>query len=459
MACAGFGLLATVGTPHRAAASTLGDTIVAAASSQVNLPYCFTGGDANGPTHGTGGSGCGGSTVGFDCSGLVLYAYAQAGINFTGHFTDDEHDQAIAMGAQVVSASAATPGTLIFFHTTGGTSSNGGYWHHVGIYSGSGMMWNAPDFNQPVQQDNVFSDDIVQYVQLPALAGSTSPPPDPIHPETVGSIRPVSGAWQYLLTNNPGTNASGHTGALNQWVNFGNSSTDTPLVGDWDGNGSATAGFARIIDGHWRFYGSNNPGTDASGHTAALSVWQDWPNTVSSDVPLVGDWDGNGTDTPGFARKVGSSWRFYGTNNPGTDASGHTAVLNVWQDFGSSTYDVPLVGDWDGNGTDTPGTARPVSGAWQFLETNNPGTDASGHAGALSQWLNFGSSTYDTPVVGDWDGNGTSTPGTARPVSGAWQFLETNNPGTDASGHTGALNQWLNWGNSAYDTPVTGRWS
>src|SRR3954454_5248155 len=52
-----------------------GQAIVAAASSQAGMPYCWAGGDTHGPTHGSGDlghGGCGGTTVGFDCSGLVL---------------------------------------------------------------------------------------------------------------------------------------------------------------------------------------------------------------------------------------------------------------------------------------------------------------------------------------------------------------------------------------------------
>jgi cell wall-associated NlpC family hydrolase len=72
----------------------------------------------------------------FDCSGLVLWAYAQAGISLP-HYTGDQW----TMGEHV-SRSQLQPGDLVFFYADIG---------HVGLYIGNGLMVDAPDFGEVVQ--------------------------------------------------------------------------------------------------------------------------------------------------------------------------------------------------------------------------------------------------------------------------------------------------------------------
>jgi cell wall-associated NlpC family hydrolase len=68
---------------------------------------------------------------GFDCSGLVLYVYAKFGIQFPHGATMQAH-----MG-DPVSLSQAQPADLVFF-------GNPSFYHHVGIYIGSGLFIEAP---------------------------------------------------------------------------------------------------------------------------------------------------------------------------------------------------------------------------------------------------------------------------------------------------------------------------
>jgi len=124
-----------------ARAATQGDAIVSAAASQAGRPYCFAGGNLNGPTHGTGGAGCGGSTVGFDCTGLTLYAVYQA----TGKDLSHDGRQATEGGQIIHNTSELQPGDLVFF---GGSLSN---FEHAGVYAGGGKIWDALNYGIPVQ--------------------------------------------------------------------------------------------------------------------------------------------------------------------------------------------------------------------------------------------------------------------------------------------------------------------
>jgi cell wall-associated NlpC family hydrolase len=129
-----------------ARAATQGEAIVNAAGSMHGKPYCYDGGNTAGPTHGDGGSGCGGAMKGFDCSGLALYAVYQG----TGGKVALPHkasEQAVHPGGQVVSnQSALQPGDLVFFG--GGSMAKA---VHVAIYAGHNEVWVAEDYGIPVR--------------------------------------------------------------------------------------------------------------------------------------------------------------------------------------------------------------------------------------------------------------------------------------------------------------------
>ena len=87
----------------------------------------------------------------FDCSGLVLWAYAQVGISLP-HFTGDQWN----MGVHVARADLQ-PGDLVFFYPDIG---------HVGLYIGNGLMVDAPNFGETVQVEPVMWDVYVGAVRI-----------------------------------------------------------------------------------------------------------------------------------------------------------------------------------------------------------------------------------------------------------------------------------------------------
>jgi cell wall-associated NlpC family hydrolase len=125
----------------RLAVSGDGAAVVAAAASALGLPYVFAGGDARGPTTGTT------PGVGFDCSGLALYAWAHAHVDLP-HSSEAQ----FALGTPVA-RNRLRPGDLVFFHTEGppGDAS------HVGVYIGGGRMIVAPDVGERVTIQSVDS--------------------------------------------------------------------------------------------------------------------------------------------------------------------------------------------------------------------------------------------------------------------------------------------------------------
>jgi cell wall-associated NlpC family hydrolase len=102
----------------------------------------------------------GGTTPsGFDCSGLTMYCYKQAtGMNISrtsrsqftvGDFIPRDRKDLLK------------PGDLVFF----GTNADDSKIHHVGIYSGNGMMIHSPQTGQKVKESTAFRSDYVGAVR------------------------------------------------------------------------------------------------------------------------------------------------------------------------------------------------------------------------------------------------------------------------------------------------------
>jgi parallel beta-helix repeat protein len=128
------------------------------------------------------------------------------------------------------------------------------------------------------------------------------------------------------------------------------------------------------------------------------------------DVPLMGDWDCDGTDSPGVYRS--SVGRVFVRN-----AVSSGAADRVYS-FGAAG-DVPLVGDFDGDGCDTVSLYRPSVGQVFIANSLN---------GAVSRSHYFGN-PGDRPFVGDFDGDGVDTVGLHRVTTGLVYFRNTNSGG------------------------------
>ncbi|MER5352590.1 C40 family peptidase [Kitasatospora sp. NPDC002551] len=129
-------------------------TVIEAARSQTGVPYSWGGGSASGPTTGiccSGGGQDGRLVTGFDCSGLMIYAFSKVGVQLPRVASDQANvGQRIPASAGV---SALQPGDMVFF----GNSAQGIY--HVGLYIGGGQMINAPKPGDSVKQAAVWNYD------------------------------------------------------------------------------------------------------------------------------------------------------------------------------------------------------------------------------------------------------------------------------------------------------------
>ncbi|WIM88686.1 NlpC/P60 family peptidoglycan endopeptidase RipA [Candidatus Mycobacterium wuenschmannii] len=121
--------------------------VIRRAGSQIGVPYSWGGGTAAGPGKGIG---SGSGTTGFDCSGLILYAFAGVGIKLP-HYSGAQYD----LGRKIP-ASQMRRGDVIFYGPGGS--------QHVTLYLGQGQMLEAPDVGLKVRIAPVRTSGMTPYV-------------------------------------------------------------------------------------------------------------------------------------------------------------------------------------------------------------------------------------------------------------------------------------------------------
>jgi peptidoglycan DL-endopeptidase RipB len=121
--------------------------VIRRAGSQMGVPYSWGGGSLTGPSNGVGD---GASTDGFDCSGLMRYAFAGVGVQIP-RFSGDQYN-----AGRHIPPSQAKRGDLIFYGP-GGTQ-------HVTMYLGNGQMLEASSLAGKVTVSPVRTAGMTPYV-------------------------------------------------------------------------------------------------------------------------------------------------------------------------------------------------------------------------------------------------------------------------------------------------------
>ncbi len=145
---------ARTATVSAASSSSQGQTVVAAAKRWLGTQYAWGGGDSDGPTLGIRDGGVADrygdyNKVGFDCSGLALYAWAQVGV-YLPHYSGYQYQ-----GQPKVSRGDLQPGDLVFWAYN---TSDPGTIHHVAIYLGDNQIIEAPNSGSYVRISSMYWD-------------------------------------------------------------------------------------------------------------------------------------------------------------------------------------------------------------------------------------------------------------------------------------------------------------
>jgi hypothetical protein len=220
----------------------------------------------------------------------------------------------------------------------------------------------------------------------------------------ISVFRPSTARW-YVDADGSGT-----WGGLDFVLSGFGIGSDRVAPGDWNGDGlTDPAVFRAVGDFGWWYFDSNGSGVWESGIDQALQFG------LGTDTPVVGDWNGDGQSDFGVFRAKGDfGWWYFDSNGNRAWDPGIDQALQ----FGLAS-DIPIVGDWNGDGQSDFGAVRYKNGlAWWYFDSNGNRLWDSG----VDQSIQFGIEG-DIPVVGDWNGDGLSDFGVMR--NGIW-YLDGN---------------------------------
>lgn len=163
---------------------------------------------------------------------------------------------------------------------------------------------------------------------------------------------------------------------------------------------------------------------------------------TAGDTPITGDWNGDGKTDIGIWR----AGQFYLDLNGNRKWDGPGAGNDLVVGFGAVT-DTPVTGDWNGDGKFDLGIFRNGT----FYLDGNGNREWNGNGGGDAQF-GFAAAT-DTPLSGDWNGDGISDVGVFR--NGTFYLDNNGNRKWDNLNGGDAVHGF----SAATDIPLIGVWA
>ena len=175
------------------------------------------------------------------------------------------------------------------------------------------------------------------------------------------------------------------------------------------------------------------------------------------DLPVTGNWSGNGVTNVGTFTPSTGSWRIDSNGDSLLDC----AVDTCGDSFGEAG-DFPVtreLGDANGSivGIFTPQSLTTDKRQRKIIERGRWNFDVNGNStfdGCEVDECTTFRTLGELPVVGDWDGTGPERIGVFRPSTGMW-YLDINGNGKMDSCTVDAC---LGPFGQSGDLPVTGKW-
>ncbi len=248
-------------------------------------------------------------------------------------------------------------------------------------------------------------------------------------------------------------------------INGGIQATDLPVTGDWTGDGHTKVGIFRPSTNQW-WLDTNNNGIFDAGDAAVFAYPGVGP--LATDLPVTGDWKGLGKAGVGIFR---SGLWVLDTNyddvfeQPAAGTATSAGSDSVFFFGGiAGGGDVPVTGNWLGGAQSYVGYVRVAGGPggpWLWVtDSGLPSAPLqSGHV--ERQGIAFGGITGDVPLSGDWFGTGTAGFGIVRSsgnASGAPFLWILDSASPTAVQAAHTSGAVFPYGGATGDKPVAGKW-
>jgi hypothetical protein len=168
-----------------------------------------------------------------------------------------------------------------------------------------------------------------------------------------------------------------------------------PVPGDYDGNGRADGAYFQAADGVWR----------------VRKQFKVTEFGQEGDLPAPGDYDGDGTTDPAFFRPSTGTWHTAASADLQAAAAAtqsgaaFSSLLDTEEVEFGQLGDVPVPGDYDGDGVTDLAVYRPAKRRWIVRDQKS---------------VKFGKSG-SIPVPADYDGDGTTDIAVWLPKTGQWK--------------------------------------
>jgi len=211
---------------------------------------------------------------------------------------------------------------------------------------------------------------------------------------------------------------------------------DIPLFGDWDGDGFDTPGMWRQGPGGGFAYLTNTLPPDGGSANAEFDFFFGDPG----DEVFSGDWNGDGIDTLGINR----GGHIFLTD---TNGSGGLPVPTDYDFWFGDPGDRAFGGDGDGNGKDAVFVYRGTTGLVYWTDQTPVGPDV---VAPTTDEFFFGDPA-DSFVAGDWNADLVDTASIFRSSNTTVYWTNTNASGGAAAPTDGSYV----WGTAGW-TPVAG---
>jgi hypothetical protein len=232
------------------------------------------------------------------------------------------------------------------------------------------------------------------------------------------------------------SNGAGFAGTSVKWQEFFSPAGETPLTGDFNGDGkddivTFTHGATNDV-----FVGLS------TGSSFGSAKWHDF-FALGGEIPAVGDVNGDGRDDiVTFTR--GSLADVYVALSTGS-SFGASAK---WHDFFAAGGEFPSVGDFNGDGRADIATFTRGDLADVYVALSN----GSGFVGTTVKWHDAFAFGAEQPRIGDFDGDGRDDIATFTNNAAADVFVALSN----GAGFTGTTVKWHDFFGLAGEFPYVG---